>query len=230
MAEPSMSSSASVPMLALSGVSLTMKGKQILKDVTLEVARGSIVGFRGSNGSGKTMLLRLVAGLVAPTEGSVVVNGVQRAPGGRMPVSMGVLIGSFGLWEDLMGRENLRLLAALTCKDRARVNEAVDGALRRVGLDPGDARPLRKYSLGMRQRLGIAQAIMEAPDLILLDEPTNALDGEGRERMHRIVLEEQRRGATVLIVSHDQRELDELCCEQYRVCDGAVWREAGEHR
>ncbi len=199
-----------------------LKGRTVLSDVCLELEKGGIYGFYGHNGSGKTMLLRAVAGLIVPTEGSVSVFGKQLNEKYTFPENMGLIIENVGFWPDFTGMKNLRLLASVQKKIG---EEEIRNVMRRVGLDPEDRRVYKKYSLGMKQRLGLAQAVMEEPDLLLLDEPTNGLDDSGIELFNTIIREEYSRGATILLASHDKEELKLLCGKTFRISDGVVVEE-----
>lgn len=199
-----------------------LKGRTVLSDVCLELEKGGIYGFYGHNGSGKTMLLRAVAGLIVPTEGSVSVFGKQLNEKYAFPENMGLIIENVGFWPDFTGMKNLQLLASVRKKIG---DEQIRKTIRRVGLDPEDRRVYKKYSLGMKQRLGLAQAVMEEPELLLLDEPTNGLDDSGIEQFNTIIREENSRGATILLASHDKEELKLLCGRTFRISDGVVAEE-----
>ena len=177
-----------------------IKGRVILENINTNFDSGGIYCVIGENGSGKTMMLRAICGLIHPTTGSVTVEGCEINKNNHFPESVGVVIENPGFFNEYTGFENLKLLASI--KGQIRDDDIVD-ALDRVGLDPSDRRTVKKYSLGMKERLGIAQAIMEKPSLILLDEPTNALDKEGKERLENIIREEKHRGATIIIATHD---------------------------
>ena len=165
------------------------------------------------------MLFRAIAGLIRPTEGTVTVFGKKIGEEVSFPESMGLVIESVGFWPYYTGFENLKTLASIQHKIS---DDEVKQAIRRVGLDPDDKRTYRKYSLGMKQRLGIAQAVMEKPDLLLLDEPTNALDEDGIAQIRKLIQEEQERGATVLIASHNKEDLALLCGKFYQMNDGEL--------
>ena len=199
-----------------------LKGRTVLSDVCLELEKGGIYGFYGHNGSGKTMLLRAVAGLIVPTEGSISVFGKQLNEKYAFPENMGLIIENVGFWPVFTGMKNLQLLASVRKKIG---DEEIRKTIRRVGLDPEDRRVYKKYSLGMKQRLGLAQAVMEEPELLLLDEPTNGLDDSGIEQFNTIIREEHSRGATILLASHDKEELKLLCGRTFRISDGVVAEE-----
>lgn len=196
-----------------------IKGITVLDDVNLALEPGTCYGLRGKNGSGKTMLLRAIAGLLFPTSGGVFVDGKKLGKDIDFPDSVGLLIEIPSFLPRYSGFKNLQLLAGLR---GIASDDDVAEALRRVGLDPDDKRPYRKYSLGMQQRLGIACAIMEHPDLILLDEPINALDPSGVARVETIVHDERERGAIVVVACHDAEELDLLADEIFVMAEGRL--------
>lgn len=205
--------------IILKNVDKTIKGRKVIDNVSLDLEKGGVYGFHGPNGSGKTMLFRAIAGLVRIDSGEIDVFGEVIGKDSSFPRSLGLVIESVGLWDEYTGFGNLKLLASIKKKASG---QDIRAALLRVGLDPDDRRTYKKYSLGMKQRLGIAQAIMEKPDLIILDEPTNALDENGKQLIREIVKEEKRRGATLLIASHDSAELALLCDAQFALYEGKV--------
>lgn len=205
-------------------VNKSIRGRKILSNVNLELHGGCIYGFVGPNGSGKTMLFRALSGLMSVTSGTVIWNGgILRRDFAVLP-SLGILLENVGLFANLTGMQNLEYLASLTGKAG---REEIRTALERVGLDPEDRRVYRKYSLGMKQRLAIAQAVMEQPDVIMLDEPTNGLDEEGVEMIRELILEERERGALILLASHNSEDIRILADRLYRIKNGTV---AGEVR
>lgn len=200
----------------ISHISKTLRGAKVLDDVSLTLEGGNIYGLMGENGSGKTMLMRTVCGLVRPDRGSVTFDGQDRKT--AKPV-LGVMIENTALYPDLTGMENLGLFASIL---RIADKNAQAEAMERVGLDPKDRRTYRKYSLGMKQRLLLAQAVMEKPQVLLLDEPTNAIDAEGVALTHEIMRQEADRGAVVLLASHISADIHDLCCKVYRMDRGRL--------
>ena len=200
----------------ISHISKTLRGAKVLDDVSLTLEGGNIYGLMGENGSGKTMLMRTVCGLVRPDRGTVTFDGQDRKT--AKPV-LGVMIENTALYPDLTGMENLGLFASIL---RIADKNAQAEAMERVGLDPKDRRTYRKYSLGMKQRLLLAQAIMEKPQVLLLDEPTNAIDAEGVALTHEIMRQEADRGAVVLLASHISADIHDLCCRVYRMDRGRL--------
>ncbi len=196
-----------------------IKGITVLSDVNFEMDIGKIYGLWGRNGSGKTMLLRLIAGLIRPTHGEVHVFGKRLGVDADFPENMGIIIENVGFWSEYTGMECLRILASI----RKKIGEGeMRQALSRVGLDPDDKRRYRQYSLGMKQKLAIAQAIMEKPNLILLDEPTNSLDTESVKNVRSVLIEERARGALIVVASHNQEDIELLADETIRIVDGKV--------
>lgn len=193
--------------------------KRILRDINMNLDQGKIYGFFGRNGSGKTMLFRAVCGLIKPTTGEIQIGGKRLHKEISFPESVGVIIESPGFWHHYTGFQNLQLLASIK---QVISTDEIKQAIARVGLDPDDRRTFKKYSLGMKQRLAIAQAIMEKPDLLVLDEPTNGLDEEGVELVRSILWEEKMRGAMILIASHNKEDLDLLSDIKFRIREGTL--------
>ncbi len=200
-----------------------IRGTLILKDVNLELEGGKVYGLQGPNGGGKTMLMRLVGGLIRATEGQVLIDGKQLGKELDFPPSIGLLIENPAFLPGSTGLKNLQLLAQL--QNRVGTQE-IRTAIADVGLVPDDKRKFRKYSLGMKQRLGIAAAIMEAPELILLDEPTNALDEKGVAQIMELIRRERDRGALIILACHDAAILEDISDEIYTVAEGHVERKA----
>lgn len=200
-------------------VSKMIRRKVVLQDITLSFDQPCVIGLRGINGSGKTMLLRLIAGLIYPTGGEILVDGKIMGKDVEFAPNMGLLIENPSFLGQYTGEENLEMLASL--HDGVSRHD-VQALLDKVGLaEDGDTK-YRKYSLGMKQRLGIAGAIMGDPDLLLLDEPTNALDTKGVELLRNIIQEERQRGAAVIVASHDAGFLDSVSDEIYSLENGKV--------
>lgn len=180
----------------------------ILDDVCMEMEQGKIYGLIGRNGSGKTMLMKCICGFVKPTQGQIAVRNQVVGKDIDFPENMGILIENPGFIPHYSGIKNLKMLADLNRKiNRQQIEETI----RFVGLDPQMKRHVQKYSLGMKQRLGIAQAIMEDPDILILDEPMNGLDKEGVEDMRTLFLDLKKKGKTVIIASHSAEDIDRLC-------------------
>lgn len=204
--------------IILEDVSKVIKNVEVLKDITLSFEKGKIYGLKGYNGSGKTMLLRMIAGLIQPTEGKVLVDNEILHKDLDFPKDMGVLIENPNFWSNYTGKEALYSLAMINKKIGM---QQIDRAMTRVDLDPSDRRTIRKYSLGMKKRLGIAQAIMEEPQLLLLDEPSNALDKKGVEMVRKIIQEEKNRGTLIILASHQQEDL-EICDTIIEIEEGRI--------
>ena len=209
--------------LNLEHVNKTIKKALVLDDVTMTLEGGHIYGLKGPNGSGKTMLMRMMAGLIRPTSGHVFVDGRQLGRDMDFPPSIGLLLENPSFLPNHTGLKNLELLAGIQHRV---TSEDIRQTLQDVGLNPDDPRTFRKYSLGMKQRLGIAAAIMERPDLILVDEPTNALDDKGIEQICTLLRRERDRGALLVLSCHDASILEELSDEIFHICDGKVERRA----
>ena len=180
----------------------------VLKDVSRSFERGRIHGIVGNNGSGKTVLMKCICGFLIPDSGSITVNGERVGVDVDFPRDMGLIIETPGFLPNVTGIKNLEILASLNKKIGLR---EIAAAIRRVGLDPLMKKPVGKYSLGMRQRLGIAQAIMENPSLLILDEPLNGLDKHGVREMRQLIKGLKEQGKTILLASHNQGDIDELC-------------------
>ncbi|MFZ2380322.1 ABC transporter ATP-binding protein [Leuconostoc falkenbergense] len=194
----------------------------VLKDVNLIFKEGTIYGLRGRNGAGKTMLLRAIAGLIKLDSGRILVNNQQIRKEISFPKSLGILIENNNVLPDFTLKRNLQLLAKIK---KIATDEMIDDAILRVGLNPNDKRKVRQFSLGMKQRAAIAQAIFEKPDLILLDEPTNAIDVEGVREMRKIFELEKKRGASIILASHNPEDLNVLADEIIVMAEGRVVNE-----
>lgn len=191
----------------------------ILDDITIDMDRGSIYGLRGKNGSGKTMLMRAICGLIIPTKGSITINGELLNKDISFPRSIGALIESPGFIASYSGLKNLEMLASI--QKKIRTNEIMS-VMSELGLDPLDKKIYKKYSLGMKQKLGIAAALMENPDIIILDEPTNALDEKGVEVLRVLLTKHKNNGALIIISCHDKEELEFLSDEIFCIENGKI--------
>lgn len=208
--------------LVADNISKAIRKKVILDHVSLCLESGNIYGFVGKNGSGKTMLFRALSGLMGIDSGIIVWGGKTLHRDFSVLPGLGIILENAGLYPNLTGIQNLTYLANLTKRIGS---EEIIQAIERVGLNPYDKRPYGKYSLGMKQRLAVAQAIMEGPDVIMLDEPTNALDETGVEEIREVILEEKERGALILVASHYKEDIQVLADEWYRVENGRVIRQ-----
>lgn len=203
----------------LKNVSKRLNDVTVLEDISLTLESGTIYGLKGKNGCGKTMLMRMMAGLIYPTSGTVSIDGEILHKDIATPRSIGILIENPAFLPGYTGQRNLELLAGLTGKaDRTQIAKTMS----RVGLDPNDKRTYRKYSLGMKQRLGIACALMECPDLILLDEPINAIDEKGVPKIWEALQEEKQRGALIVLECHDTEELTSLADQIITIEEGKI--------
>lgn len=200
----------------------TIKGNIILNEINLSFESGRIYGIVGRNGSGKTMLFRAIAGLMRLDSGQVSIDGQVLHQDIEVVPNLGILLENAGLYPEFTGYKNLELLAGINNKIGA---EEIRDAIIRVGLDPKDKRIYKKYSLGMKKRITIAQAIMEKPDVILLDEPTNGLDESGVEMIRNVIMEEKKRGALVLIASHNKEDISYLADEVITIRQGMIVKE-----
>lgn len=205
--------------ISASQATKVFKGNTALDHVSFELERGKIYGFVGRNGSGKTVLFKCICGFLSLTSGEIVVNG--KIVGREIEISerIGVIIETPGFLLNQSGYHNLRFLASI--RNRVRKDEIFD-VMARVGLDPKSKKRVGKYSLGMRQRLGIAQAIMEDPDILILDEPMNGLDADGVLEMRRIFLGLKEQGKTILLASHYREDVEALCDVVYAMNKGVL--------
>ena len=196
-----------------------LKGRMVLNDINIEMKSGNIYKLRGTNGSGKTMLLRAISGLIYPTDGKMLVNDVEITNKSIYPVSLGVLIENPSFWKDYTGYELLKYLADI----RGVIGkEEIEYNMERMGLEPTDKRKISKYSLGMRQKLGIIQAVMEKPDVLLLDEPLNALDGQSIKKFEHLLNEERERGALIVLAIHNDGDFMMDYDEVYLLEEGRI--------
>ena len=197
----------------------SFKSAEVLKNINLTLESGKVIGLKGKNGSGKTMLMRAISGLILPTSGKVYINDKELGRHISFPPSIGILIENPSFISNYTGLKNLKILASI--QNRISDDEIRD-AIRKVGLDPDDKRTFKKYSLGMKQRLGIAAAIMERPDIVILDEPINALDEAGAGLIKGLLDELKANGSLIIIACHDTEELNYLSDEIYEIYDGEI--------
>lgn len=194
--------------IEVKNVSLRIGKTDILKSLNISFEKGKIHGLIGRNGSGKTMLLKCICGFVKPTDGEITVDGKRIGKDCDFPDSVGIIIETPGFIPYYSGYKNLKLLADLNKKING--NE-IKKSMEQVGLDPDLKRHVRKYSLGMRQRLGLAQAIMENPEILILDEPMNGLDKDGVKDIREYLKSYRDQGKTILIASHSAEDIEILC-------------------
>lgn len=205
--------------LTATDVTKVIKGKTVISHINLSLNSGYVYGFVGPNASGKTMLFRVLSGLISATTGIVSLNGKILKKAFPVLPDLGILLENVSLYPELTGYENLDYLAKFNHKiDKAGIIEA----LQRVGLDPADKRKYGKYSLGMKQRLAIAQAVMERPGILMLDEPTNALDQDSVKLIRGLIKSEKDRGAIVLLASHNKEDIQLLCDHTFTMDGGAI--------
>ena len=206
-------------MIEVNNLFLTIKKVPILVDINTSFERGKIHGLIGRNGSGKTMLMKCICGFVKPTNGTITVGGKRIGKDCDFPENTGIIIETPGFIPYYSGYKNLKLLADLRKKITA---DDIRNTMKTVGLDPELKRHVRKYSLGMRQRLGLAQAIMENPELLILDEPMNGLDKDGVRDMRQYMPNLKEKGKTILIASHSAEDIDTLCDTVCEMDKGAL--------
>ncbi|MED2038313.1 ATP-binding cassette domain-containing protein [Bacillus wiedmannii] len=205
--------------IQVDNLSKKIKGQVVLDQINLSLERGKIYGFRGRNGSGKTMLFRALTGLIRPTVGTITIDGKTLQKDISFPENVGILIEYPGFIPEYTGFSNLKLLSMIQQKIN---DDDIKTSIAQVGLDPEDKRKFKKFSLGMKQRLGLAQAIMEKPDLLVLDEPTNALDEEAIDMICNLLLTLKKQGTTILIASHDKETLQKISDYIYYIDSGKI--------
>ena len=212
------------PCVEIEGVTKRFGEDLVLKKVDLILEKGKVYGIVGNNGSGKTVLMKCICGFLPPTAGTIRVFGKRIGVDRDFPESLGLIIETPGFLTNQTGIQNLKILADLNRK----IGETeIRQVLKKVGLDPDMKKPVGKYSLGMRQRLGIAQAIMEDPKFLILDEPFNGLDKNGVAEIRSLHLELKKEGKTILLASHNEEDIRILCDRVYEM-DGGVLTESGK--
>lgn len=205
--------------ISVENVTKAFSNQEVLKNVCVKFEMGKIYGIVGRNGSGKTVLLKCICGLLYPTTGTVTVDGKVVGKEVDYPGNIGFIIESPGFLPRYSGLKNLKYLASI----RGKVKEdKIRNYMELVGLNPNDKKHVGNYSLGMRQRLGIAQALMENPDILILDEPMNALDNHGVEEMRAVLLKMKEQGKLIIIASHVRDDIDILCDEVYGIDAGIM--------
>ena len=209
-------------MIEIDNLSKQIKGVTVLDHVTMQMHAGTIYGLRGKNGSGKTMLMRCICGLIFPTSGEIRIDGKVLGKDISFPESIGVLLEGPSFLGEYTGFQNLKNLAKL----RGDVSdEEIADVIAAVGLTPEDKRKYKKYSLGMKQRLGIACALMGRPDILILDEPMNTLDEKGVEQVRQLLIKEKERGALIILACHDREDFAFLTDEVFVVEEGRIRKE-----
>lgn len=205
--------------ISIEHVTKKIKDATVLKDICLEMKGGTVYGLQGKNGSGKTMLMRAISGLIRPTSGRIVINGEQLHKNISLPRSIGLLLENPSLLPEYDASQNLKLLAKM---QGGVPEEEIRQLIRDVGLEDAGHKKVEKYSLGMKQRLGIAAAILGSPDIILLDEPINAIDGEGVEEIRSLILSLKNEKRIIIVACHDKEEMNLLADEIVHLRDGRI--------
>lgn len=205
--------------ISIEHVTKKIKDATVLKDICLEMKGGTVYGLQGKNGSGKTMLMRAISGLIRPTSGRIVINGEQLHKNISIPRSIGLLLENPSLLPEYDASQNLKLLAKM---QGGVPEEEIRQLIRDVVLDDAGHKKVEKYSLGMKQRLGIAAAILGSPDIILLDEPINAIDGEGVEEIRSLILSLKNEKRIIIVACHDKEEMNLLADEIVHLRDGRI--------
>lgn len=209
-------------MIQLQNVTKRIKENTLLDNVSYTFKSGFVYGLYGQNGSGKTMLLRAISGLINLDSGSIFIDGEKLHDKIEFPPETGIVIENMELLPECSAKRNLQMLAKI--KNIADEKD-IRFSLERVGLDPDSDKKVKKFSLGMKQRLNIAQAIFENQKIILLDEPTNALDEEAVQLIYKIIREEKSRGATIIVATHHKEDLKEVCDVILKIAEGKIVEE-----
>ena len=209
-------------MIQLQNVTKMIKENTVLDNVSYTFKSGFVYGLYGQNGSGKTMLLRAISGLINLDSGSIFIDGEKLHDKIEFPPETGIVIENMELLPECSAKRNLQMLAKI--KNIADEKD-ISFSLERVGLDPDSDKKVKKFSLGMKQRLNIAQAIFENQKIILLDEPTNALDEDAVQLIYKIIREEKSRGATIIVATHHKEDLKEVCDVILKIAEGKIVEE-----
>lgn len=213
--------------IEVSDLSKEYKGVKVLQNVSMQFESGHIYGIVGKNGSGKTMLLRAIAGLIVPTGGSVLVDGKKVGKDISFPQEMGILIEKPEFLNHLTGLDNLKILAEIRKKVSV---EQIKSYMEWFELENDPKKPVRKYSQGMKQKLGIIQALMEEPELLILDESFNALDEASVVKLRELLLKYKEEGRLIIITSHNREDIESLCDDTYFIQDGKIISPTGNYR
>lgn len=208
--------------IAINNYTKKIKKRTVLDNINLTFDKGKIYGLVGKNGCGKTMLLRGICGFITASQGEIIINNIK-VGNGKFAPSFGTVIENTELYNNLTAFENLSLLSSFS-KNRVD-KEVINYWIKRFGLEPTSKKKYGEFSLGMRQRLSLAQAFMDQPELIVLDEPTNALDEKGIKEFHEIALEAKNDGATIIIASHSKEDIDILCDKIFCMENGKITKE-----
>lgn len=211
-------------LLKASRINKSIRNHKILTDISFELESGHVYGLWGRNGSGKTMLFRALSGLMKVDSGSICWDGQKLHQDFSVLPNLGIVLEHAGLYPNMTGMENLSYLAGIK---KTANRQMICEAMERVGLDPYDKRIYRKYSMGMKQRLAIAQAVMEQPDIIMLDEPANGLDESGVWKIRTLIRQEKERGALILLASHNREDMTLLADHINHMSDGSLAGGAG---
>ena len=206
-------------MIQLQNVTKRIKENTVLDNVSYTFKSGFVYGLYGQNGSGKTMLLRAISGLINLDSGSIFIDGEKLHDKIEFPPETGIVIENMELLPECSAKRNIQMLAKI--KNIADEKDIIF-SLERVGLDPDSDKKVKKFSLGMKQRLNIAQAIFEKPDLILLDEPMNALDEDGVNLIYKVLKEEKERGACIIMATHNKSDFSSVCDKILKVSEGRM--------
>ena len=211
--------------IEIKNVSKSFKGIEVLKDISMTLESGHIYGFIGHNGSGKTVLLKLICAFLEPSTGEILFDGKNVIKNNEYPPSTRALIERPTFISELSGKENLELLANIQKKIG---EKEIEETLEKVGLKEAKNKLYYKYSLGMKQKLGIAQVLKKNPDVLILDEPFNGLDEESAKNIRNILLEEKQKGKLIILATHIKEDMVVLCDEMYKFNDGVVTKEEKE--
>lgn len=205
--------------IEIDNISKKFSGDIVLHPVSISFEKGKIYGIIGRNGSGKTVLLKIISGFLRPTTGTVTINGISLGKKNEFPKNTGILIEKPGFLPYKSGFQNLKYLSQI---QKLINDQEIYKVLEQTGLTSAAKKLVGKYSMGMKQRLGIAQAIMENPEILILDEPMNGLDDQGASQMRKLFLQLRNEGKTILLASHMQEDIHELCDKVYRIDAGII--------